>query len=340
MKKNKSCDKKANFAYVFRLRIFFKVKEMNQDKNWKGHLCMLAACAAWGLMSPLGKDAMANGISGLCMVTFRMVGAAVCFWLTSLFSKHNEEVPPRDLFMFFFAGMLAIVFNQCCFTIGLSITSPVNASIVTTTMPIITMILAAIFLKEPVTSKKVMGIFCGAIGALLLIMGSGHSSGNGQGNIVGDLLCITAQCSFAVYLTIFKKLIQKYSVVTCMKWMFTYATIVVLPFSYNELAGLNWQELPATVWAETAFVVFVATFLAYILMMKGQKSLRPTIVSMYNYVQPIVACIVSVATGLGVFGWGQGLAVILVFSGVWLVTQSKSRAEMQLEKSNRPTDQK
>lgn len=101
MKKNKSCDKKANFAYVFRLRIFFKVKEMNQDKNWKGHLCMLAACAAWGLMSPLGKDAMANGISGLCMVTFRMIGAAVCFWLTSLFSKHNEEVPPRDLFMFF-----------------------------------------------------------------------------------------------------------------------------------------------------------------------------------------------------------------------------------------------
>lgn len=136
--------------------------------------------------------------------------------------------------MFFFAGMLAIVFNQCCFTIGLSITSPVNASIVTTTMPIITMILAAIFLKEPVTSKKVMGIFCGAIGALLLIMGSGHGSGNGQGNIVGDLLCITAQCSFAVYLTIFKKLIQKYSVVTCMKWMFTYAHYCCFAFQLQR----------------------------------------------------------------------------------------------------------
>lgn len=303
---------------------------MNQDRNWKGHLCLLAACAAWGLMSPLGKDAMANGISGLCMVSFRMMGAAVCFWLTSLFSKNKEVVPPRDLLMFFFAGMLAIVFNQCCFTIGLSLTSPVNASIVTTTMPIITMVLAAIFLKEPVTGKKIMGIFCGAIGALLLIMGNGQS--NGQSNIVGDLLCITAQCSFAVYLTIFKKLIQKYSVITCMKWMFTYATIVVLPFSYDELADINWQMLPARVWAETAFVVFAATYLAYILMMKGQKTLRPTIVSMYNYVQPIVACIVSVATGLGIFGWGQALAVILVFGGVWLVTQSKSRADLQLEK--------
>lgn len=310
---------------------------MNQDKNWKGHLCMLAACAAWGLMSPLGKDAMANGISSLCMVSFRMTGAAVCFWLTSLFSNNKEEVPPRDLFMFFFAGMLAIVFNQCCFTIGLSLTSPVNASIVTTTMPIVTMILAAIFLKEPVTGKKILGIFCGAIGALLLILGGGHH--NGQSNILGDLLCVTAQCSFAVYLTIFKKLIQKYNVITCMKWMFTYATIVVLPFSYNELSGLNWQSLPMRVWAETAFVVFAATYLAYILMMKGQKTLRPTIVSMYNYVQPIVACIVSVATGLGVFGWGQAFAVVLVFGGVWLVTQSKSRDDMQKEKAIKNSNQ-
>ena len=119
---------------------------------------MFAACAAWGLMSPLGKDAMAHGISGLALVSFRAVGAALCFWLTSLLGRHKEDVAPRDLLMFFFAGMLAIVFNQCCFTIGLSLTSPVNASIVTTTLPIVTMILAALFLKEPVTNKKVLGI--------------------------------------------------------------------------------------------------------------------------------------------------------------------------------------
>lgn len=192
---------------------------------------MFAACAAWGLMSPLGKDAMAHGISGLALVSFRAVGAALCFWLTSLLGRHKEDVAPRDLLMFFFAGMLAIVFNQCCFTIGLSLTSPVNASIVTTTLPIVTMILAALFLKEPVTNKKVLGIFCGAIGALLLILGNGHAAQKGNGNLTGDLLCLTAQCSFAVYLTIFKKLIQKYTVVTCMKWMFTYATIVILPFT-------------------------------------------------------------------------------------------------------------
>lgn len=136
-------------------------------------------------------------------------------------------------------------------------------------------------------------------------------------------------------MTIFKKLIQKYTVVTCMKWMFTYATIVILPFTYKELSMLPWTSIAVATWLETAFVVFVGTYLAYIMMMTGQKMLRPTIVSMYNYVQPIVACVVSVATGLGVFGWSQGLAVVLVFGGVWLVTQSKSRADMKAEAQQR-----
>ncbi|MCD8318752.1 MAG: DMT family transporter [Paraprevotella sp.] len=310
---------------------------MYKDKNLTGHFCMFAACAAWGLMSPLSKDAMTHGISGIDRVSFRAVGAALCFWLTSICSKQKEHVPPHYLLLFFFAGMLAIVFNQCCFTIGLSITSPVNASIVTTTLPIVTMILAALFLKEPVTGKKITGIICGAIGALLLILGSGHAAGKGGGRLTGDVLCVAAQCSFAVYLTVFKKLIRKYSVVTCMKWMFTYAAIVILPFTGHDLAHLPWQTVPTSALLETAFVVFVATFMAYLMMMRGQKLLRPTIVSMYNYVQPIVACIVSVATGLGVFGWHQGIAVILVFGGVWLVTQSKSRADVKAEEAHADT---
>ena len=286
------------------------------------------ACAMWGLMSPLGKDAMDSGISGIMMVTFRMVGAASCFWLLSLFMK-SEEVRSKDLMLFFFAAMLGIVLNQCCFTIGLSITSPVNASIVTTTMPIVTMILAALFLHEPVTSKKVMGIFCGALGALLLIVGSSQAKASVEGDIRGDLLCLLAQCSFATYLALFKHLISRYSVVTCMKWMFTYASIVVIPFTYTEFRDLEWSQISIVTWAETSFVVFGATFVAYLLMMYGQKNLRPTIVSMYNYVQPIVACVVSVSVGLGVFGYQQAAAVVLVFTGVWLVTQSRAKADCE-----------
>jgi drug/metabolite transporter (DMT)-like permease len=281
-------------------------------------------------MAPIGKDAMSHGIGGFEMVTFRAVGGAVCFWIASLFAK-KEEVRHKDMLLFFFAAMLGIVFNQCCYTIGLSLTSPVNASIMTTTMPIVTMILAAIFLREPITGKKVMGIFMGATGAFILITGSSAGGADNSGNLSGDLLCLLAQCCFAVYLTVFKHLIARYTVITCMKWMITYAAIVIMPLSYNRMSQLAWSEISAVTWLETAFVVVCGTFLAYILMMRGQKTLRPTVVSMYNYVQPIVACVVSVMVGLGVFGWGQAVAVALVFSGVWLVTQSKSRRELKHE---------
>lgn len=285
-------------------------------------------------MAPIGKDAMSHGIGGFEMVTFRAVGGAVCFWIASLFVK-KEEVRHKDMLLFFFAAMLGIVFNQCCYTIGLSLTSPVNASIMTTTMPIVTMILAAIFLREPITGKKVMGIFMGATGAFILITGSSAGGADNSGNLSGDLLCLLAQCCFAVYLTVFKHLIARYTVITCMKWMITYAAIVIMPLSYNRMSQLAWSEISAVTWLETAFVVVCGTFLAYILMMRGQKTLRPTVVSMYNYVQPIVACVVSVMVGLGVFGWGQAVAVALVFSGVWLVTQSKSRRELKHESKRR-----
>lgn len=307
---------------------------MRPDNNIKGHVCMLIACIIWGLMAPIGKDAMNSGISGLAMVTFRATGGAVCFWIASLFT-HREEVSPHDMMLFFFMALLSVVFNQCSFTIGLSLTSPVNASIVTTITPIITLIMAAIFLHEPITSKKVLGIFAGAGGALLLILGSAHATKAAEGNLGGDLLCLLAQISFACYLTIFRDLIHRYSVITIEKWMFTYAAIVIIPFSYREMATLPWATISNAVWAETAFVVVGATFFAYILMMTGQKTLRPTIVSMYNYVQPIVACLVSVAAGLGIFGLGQAIAVVLIFSGVWLVTQSKSRVEMLTEETKR-----
>lgn len=298
-----------------------------------GHICMFLACAIWGLMAPLGKDAMTHGVGGLEMVTFRVVGGAVCFWIASLFVK-QEKVRHKDMLLFFFAAMFSIVLNQCCYTIGLSITSPVNASIMTTMMPIITMILAALFLKEPITGKKVMGVFCGAVGAFLLITtGARVASGNG-GVLLGDLLCLSAQLSFAIYLTVFKHLIQRYTVITCMKWMITYAAIVIMPISFSRMQQLPWADIPAKTWWETAFVVVGGTFLAYIFMMQGQKILRPTVVAMYNYVQPIIACIVSVAIGLGVFGLWQALAVVLVFFGVWLVTQSKSRRDLKKENHN------
>lgn len=202
---------------------------MEIDKNLKGHALAFTANVMWGLMSPIGKSALTE-FSALSVTTFRMVGAAAAFWILSAFCK-QEQVGHRDMLKIFFASLFALVFNQGIFIFGLSLTSPIDASIVTTTSPIITMIVAAIYLKEPVTNKKVLGIFIGAMGALILILSS-QATNAGGGSIWGDLLCMIAQLSFSIYLTVFKGLSQRYSAITINKWMFIYASICYIPFSY------------------------------------------------------------------------------------------------------------
>lgn len=287
---------------------------------------MFMACAFWGLMAPLGKDAMTHGIDGIDMVTFRVVGAAILFWTTSLFVRF-EHVPKKDILKFAGAGFFGIVTNQCLYTIGLSFTSPINASIVTTSMPIFAMILAAIILKEPITGKKALGVLMGCSGALILILTSASAMTDKVGDIKGDLLCLGAQFSFALYLSLFNPLIKRYTVFTTNKWLFLWASIYILPFSFGHVMDIDWVNVPHKTWFEAAYVVVFGTFVAYIFTMIGQQALRPTVVSVYNYVQPIVSVIVSILTGIAILHGLQLVAVVLVFTGVWLVTKSRAKGD-------------
>lgn len=297
-------------------------------RNYKGHAALLVASIIWGLNSPIGKAALDGGVGALTLTTFRMTGAAAAFWITSLFVK-REHVKSEDLMLLFFAALFGIVLNQGTFIFGLSLTSPINASIVTTMAPIVTMIVAAIYLKEPITGKKIIGIFLGAMGALILIMSSQHTGTGKSGSIWGDLLCLTAQMSFAVYLTVFKGLVSRYSTVTIMKWMFIYASMCFIPFSYRDVVSTNFSALSTETYLQIAYVVFGATYMSYLLVVIGQKALRPTLVSMYNYVQPIVASFLAVTMGMDTFGWSKSAAIVLVFLGVYVVTQSKSKAQLE-----------
>lgn len=304
----------------------------------KGHGAMLCANAMWGLMSPLAKLVMLGGlVTPLVVTDLRVFGAMVLFWIVSFFRK-PEHVGHKDLAKLFVASLLAIVLNQGCFIFGVGLTSPADASIITTSMPLWAMVLAAIFLKEPITGKKVLGIAFGATGALLLIMGSSHagtsSTVSGDKSIWGDLLVLMAQLSYALYLVLFKNFVGKYSVFTLMKWMFTYAFICLLPFSYNDLLAAGWAGLSLMEIGSLAFIVVGSTFLCYILVVVGQKNLRPTVAGMYNYVQPVVACIVAICWGMDSFNWVKGVSILLIFGGVYLVTMSRSRAELEAHEAS------
>lgn len=304
---------------------------MNKS-SWKGHAAMFGANAMWGLMSPVAKIIMIGGaITPIVLTDARIFGAMILFWIASLFQK-PEHVCSKDLVKLFGAALLAIVFNQGCFIFGVGLTSPGDASIITTSMPLWAMILAAFVLKEPITAKKISGIAAGAIGALLLITGSnsGHTAQNqGSNFIIGDLLVLMAQLSYALYIVLYKNFVSKYSLITIMKWMFTYAFICVLPFSASDLMHTQWQALTFAQISGICFIVVGATFLGYMLIVVGQKKLKPTVAGMYNYIQPLVACIVAIYWGLDSFNLVKGIAIVLIFGGVYLVTTSKGQKQTE-----------
>ncbi len=299
--------------------------------EFKGHVAMLLANSLWGGMSPLAKTVMLGGvISPLVLTDLRITAAMICFWLLS-FCLPREHVPHGDLFRLFFAALLGIVFNQGSFIFAVSLTSPANASIMTTSMPMWTMILAAFILKEPITSKKILGLMLGAIGALVLIIGSaeGMSMQHSPLSILGDCLAIFAQVSYALYMVLYKNFINRYSLVTIMKWMFTYSFLIMLPCTAPSFFATAWEQLSLKDILIIAYIALLGTFCCYLLVVIGMRQLRPTVAGMYNYVQPTVACILAILWGLDTVTLPKILAVCCIFCGVYLVTVSKTKKQIE-----------
>ncbi len=297
--------------------------------NKTGHLAIFTANVIFGLNLIVSKTLMPVYISPMALTFFRMTGACVLFFLAS-FVIPSEKIAKRDYLMLFLASLFGLLINQMSFLKGLSYTSPIDASLILTSLPILAMLISAAYLKEPITRLKVFGVLVGASGAVIIIYNS-HSVSTfaGENHFLGNLLCFVSCLSYAMYLVFFKALMGKYHPVTIMKWMFLYASILAIPFCYKDVISIDYAALPDHVYWRILYVVCGASFLAYLLIPIGVRELRPTTVSMYNYLQPLIASLIAVMMGIDTFGFWKTLAAVLIFLGVFLVTQSKSRADLE-----------
>ena len=212
----------------------------------KGHAALWVANIVWGLNAPIGKsvlwsEANPGGVNPFALSVYRMVGAALLFWTVSLLLP-RERVARRDIALLLLASVFGIQLNQMLFLWGLSLTSPIDSSIIATVVPVLTMVLATLFLREPITWLKAGGVFLGCAGALLLILVSRHGTGH-TSSVKGDVLCLVSAVSYATYLTAFRNVIVKYSPVTTMKWMFLFAAVVAAAVYYRPLAAVDYAAL-------------------------------------------------------------------------------------------------
>ena len=284
---------------------------MNSEKL-KGHILILITNILFAVNMPISKYLLPAHVPPEGLTIMRMAFACVMFWIVSLFTV-KEKVPLKDL------GMLFVC------------SSPVDASIIATAVPIFVLLLAAVILKEPITRKKSFGVFMGVSGGLLLVFSSTHAI-DSISSLDGDMMMIVSGLMYAIYLVLSKPLSLRYSSVTMMKWMFLFTTLTLVPFTFRHV--LDAPAFHREVWDFTElgaifYVLFGATFLPYLLIPMSLKRIRPTTVSMYNYVQPIVASFIAVMIGQDTLSWQKVLSAVLVFTGVYLVTQSKSREDME-----------
>lgn len=302
---------------------------MNSEKL-KGHLLILVANILFAINMPVSKYLLPDHVVPEALTIMRMSFACVMFWITSLFVPY-EKVTSKDLGLLFVCALCGVGLNQGLFIWGLNTTSPVDASIIATAVPIFVMILAAIILKEPITRMKAFGVLMGVAGAVSLILQSTHSTSQAS-SLGGNLLIVFSGFIYSVYLVLSKPLTLKYSSVTMMKWMFLFSTLSVMPFTVSHIWEspvfhkeiFEFREVGAIF-----FVLFGATFVPYLLIPMSLKRIRPTTVSMYNYIQPIVASFIAVLIGQDTFSITKFISAALVFIGVYLVTQSKSRADIE-----------
>ena len=294
----------------------------------KGHLAAAGAYVIFGLNLLLCKDISGTGVvPPIVLFSLRAAGASALFWLLSLFLP-RERVAPRDFPLIVLASFLGLFLTQLSFLVGIGMTTPIDAAVLSSLSPVYTMCFAFLFLGEPITGKKAGGVALSLLGVIWLIFNSVHGTGEVERTRpAGVLLMLVNGLSFAAYLGCFRPLIARYGVVTFMKWMFLFSLLMSLPFSWRGITGLDCAAITPKLGWEIAYLIVFATCIAYFLIPVGQKHLRPTLVSMYSYLQPIIAAVVGVALGMDRFTWQKVLATVLVFAGVILVNKSRAAAE-------------
>ena len=295
-------------------------------KKWTGHLAVFTAYLIFGFNIVVCKDLTSEPyISPIGIFLLRSVGAGSIFWLLSLLVP-REKVARRDMPGIFLASLLGFFLTQITFLMAIPLISPMESALMSSLSPIYTMLIAAVALREPITAKKVGGVALSFAGIIYLILtGSmGEATAGSTVSLWGLLLMVGNALFFSLYLGIFRPLIGRYSVVTFMKWIFLFSTIMALPFGIGDVMATDLAALPPRWVAELLYLIVMATFVAYFLIPLGQKIIRPTLVSMYSYVQPIVAISISIWLGMDTLSVTKIAATAMVFGGVYIVSRSRS----------------
>lgn len=289
----------------------------------KAHLALFTVAVIYSLNYIIAKEVMNGYISPRAFIFIRVLGASSLFWLFHAFAKSEKSIERKDWWRIFVSGFFGVAANQLMFFEGLHLTTPINASVIMTSNPILVLVLSAILLREAIKKMRLLGIFIGGAGALFLIFGRGDVSLLNDQQSLGNLFVLLNATSYGFYLVLVKPLMLKYDALQIAKWVFLCGFLFVFPAGIGQFSAIEWSTWTPIIYAQAGFVVIFTTFIAYLFNIYALKTVSSTTASIYIYLQPLLATIISLAFAKDVLTWREVFAAALIFTGVYLVSFSK-----------------
>ncbi|CAN5586997.1 DMT family transporter [soil metagenome] len=301
-------------------------------KQWKAHLAVFVANLLYGANYSIAKEVMPTFIPPFGFILIRVWIAAILFLITAqLFVK--EKIQKEDRLRIFLCAVFGVAVNQLLFFKGLSLTSPINSGLMMVTNPVFVLMIPALFMGVKISGRSILGICLGLSGALLLIIFGSHYASNKESSSLGDLFILLNALSYAIYLIIVKPLMFKYHPITIMKVVFCWGAIMVLPFGIEQFTTIQWHTFETSTWLATAFVVIGTTYFAYLFNTLALRELSSNVVSVYIYLQPLLAAGFAMLLGKGSPNLIHLMAAVLIFSGVYLSTTSGNKSKEEVSQA-------
>ncbi len=279
----------------------------------------------YGVTFTIAKEVMPLHIKPYGFILLRVAGATIVFWFVGLFVK-SRKIEKADYKKIFFAAFFGVGLNMLTFFKGLSLTTPISASVMMVTSPILVLVFSSILIKEKLTTRKIIGVSIGLIGAIILIVYGNKSEVNASNRILGNFLVFINAASYGLYLVLVKNIIIKYNPIVFVKWLYLFGLLFVTPFGLLELIEVKWQLMPTNVYIKASFVVLFTTCITYLFNLFALSNLKPTTVSVFIYLQPVIASIYAIIVGSDSLNIIKLSATILIFLGVYLVTKQVNKS--------------
>ncbi len=296
-------------------------------------IALLAATATetiYGINHTIAKGLMPHVIQPFGFIVLRVGGAAILFWILSLFTK-SEKIENKDWWRIVACAIFGMVLNMLMFFKGLSLSTPINSAVSMTITPILLLLLTALILRERITLIKSLGIVFGLSGALVLILFQEKTQSNAPNIPLGNLLFVLNAISYSFYLILVKPLVAKYKAITLLKFFFLIAFCINLPIGYSEVIQVDWAQLTFSEGGQIAFVIVATTFLTYLFNIFALKQLSPSTVGVFIYLQPLVATIFAILVGADVLNALRIGAACLIFMGVFLSTRKPKNITIEVK---------